>query len=149
MRRKSFQHLERFPDLYEHRWLRCAISVQLSRGEIQVPPLQIERLRLAQRGAPQQEGKQTGPTGRHGGQDLPDLFRRPVVWQFTGGHTPLYLGAAFIFRISRAHDYVSSRLSSAVMTTRHRRKWFCEPPAFLATEWLFLLFPRIYGRQRK
>ena len=25
MRRKPFQHLERFPDLYEHRWLRCAI----------------------------------------------------------------------------------------------------------------------------
>ena len=57
-------------------------------GKVQVPPLQIERLRLAQRGAPQQEGEQLRPTGGHGGQNLPDLFRRPVVGQFAGGHTP-------------------------------------------------------------
>ena len=31
MRRKPFQHLERFPDLYEHRWLRCAI-IPISRS---------------------------------------------------------------------------------------------------------------------
>ena len=56
-------------------------------GKVQVPPLWIERLRLAQRGAPQQEGKQPGQTGGYGGQDLPDLFRGPVVGEFAGGHT--------------------------------------------------------------
>ena len=35
-----------------------------------------------------QQGEQPGLAGRHDGQDLLDLLRRPVVWQLAGGHTP-------------------------------------------------------------
>ena len=54
-------------------------------GEVQVPSLQIERLRLAQRGVPQQQDEQPRLDGGRGGHDMPDLFRRTVVGQFARG----------------------------------------------------------------
>ena len=51
----------------------------------------MERFRPAQRGAPQQEDQQPGPTRGRGGQDLPDLFRRSVAGESVGEHTPLIL----------------------------------------------------------
>ena len=58
----------------------------LGAGELQIAPFQIKSFRLAQGGAPEQQPKQPGLSGRHGVQDQLDLVRCPVVGKSSRGH---------------------------------------------------------------